>query len=107
MIFDALHASAQRGELLLVDGGLCHFHLRRDGQLTIREILVTRPGRGIGAALLERLKGVDGARSIFAKCPADLEANAWYAKRGFAREGTERTRTGKPLNLWRLDLCPT
>ena len=44
MIFETLYESAQRGELLLVNGGMCHWHLRRDGQLTIREIISTRPG---------------------------------------------------------------
>jgi hypothetical protein len=30
MIFEALHDAAKRGELLLVSGGFCHWHLRRD-----------------------------------------------------------------------------
>lgn len=40
MIFETLCESAKRDELILVDGGFCHWHLRRDGQLTIREIIV-------------------------------------------------------------------
>ena len=102
MIFEALHGAAQNGELLLIDGGFCHWHLRRDRQLTILEIIGTR--RGAGSAMLARLKQTPGATSIFAKCPADLESNAWYARRGFACEGTETTRTGRRLNLWRLTL---
>lgn len=104
MIFDALHESARRGELLLMDGGFCHWHLRRDGQLTIREIIASPEGRGVGTAMLARLCLTPGARSIFAKCPATLPANRWYANRGFENVGTERTRSGKLLNLWRLDL---
>ena len=106
MIFETLSESAERGELILVDGGLCHWHLRRDGQLTIREILVLpeRRGQGIGAAILDTLKAVAGATSIFAKCPADLPANGWYAAMGFELEGTETTRTGRKLKLWRLRL---
>ena len=102
MIFDALYESAQRGELLLVAGGLCHYHLRRDGQLTIREIISTRPGAG--GEMLARLMTTPEATSIFAKCPAHLESNQWYARRGFVCEGAETTRSGKSLNLWRLKL---
>jgi hypothetical protein len=102
MIFDALHSASVRGELLLVDGGMCHWHLRRDGQLTIREIISQR--RGAGGQMLMALKAVPGATSIFAKCPADLPANQWYRNRGFVNEGTEQTRTGRCLFLWRYDL---
>lgn len=102
MIFDALYESAQRGELLLIEGGFCHWHLRRDGQLTIREIISTRPGAG--QKMLTALRYTPGATSIYAKCPAELAANAWYAKRGFALEGCETTKSGKPINLWRLML---
>jgi len=102
MIFDALYESARRGELLLIDGGFCHWHLRRDGQLTIREIISTR--RGAGSEMLVRLRQTPGAISLLAKCPADLEANAWYARRGFVLEEQVTTRTGKQLNVWRLRL---
>lgn len=102
MIFEALHDASKRGELLLVDGGFCHWHLRRDGQLTILEIISTR--RGAGSVILAILREVPGAKSLFAKCPVDLESNRWYAKRGFVLEGIETTRTGRKVNLWRLTL---
>lgn len=102
MIFETLYESAQRGELLLVDNGMCHWHLRRDGQLTIREIISTRPGAG--SAMLAVLKTTPGALSLFAKCPADLAANGWYARRGFVCEGEEITPSGRRLKLWRLNL---
>ena len=102
MIFETLHESARRGELLLIDGGFCHWHLRRDGQLTIREIISTKPGAG--SAMLATLKTVPGALSLFAKCPVDLPANDWYRRRGFELERTETTRSGRELNLWRLQL---
>jgi len=106
MIFETLHESAQRGELILVDGGMCHFHLRRDGQLTIHEIIVPPDfqKQGIGSMMLDMLTDFPGATCVFAKCPADLAANAWYAHRGFTCEGQEVTRTGRTLNLWRLQL---
>lgn len=102
MIFDALYESAQRGELLLVDHGFCHWHLRRDGILTIREIISTQAGAG--SRMLDALKRVPDAAAIQAKCPAHLPSNAWYKRRGFVLVGTETTRSGKPLNVWRLNL---
>jgi len=105
MIFDALYESAQRGELVLVAGGIAHVHLRRDGQLTIREIISTRPGAG--QEMLAILRAWPGATRIVAKCPAWLSANSWYARRGFALAGTETTRTGRALNVWRLELPPS
>ena len=104
MIFETLFASAKRGELLLVDGGLCHWHLRRDGQLTIREIITTRKGIGVGIAMLNALRIVPGATSLYAKCPTDLRANMWYVTQGFTCEGIETTKTGRRVNCWRLNL---
>ena len=105
MIFEPLWKSAQKGELILVDGGLCHWHLRKDGQITIREIIVL-PGsqrRGIGRAILQALK-TKGASSIFAKCPCDLESNGWYERMGFLLKNVSKTRTGREINEWRLRL---
>lgn len=102
MIFDSLYDSAQRGELLLIEGGFCHWHLRRDGQLTIREIISTQPGAG--SRMLAALRQVPGATRLVAKCPARLEANRWYARRGFTLVRTEATRRGAPINVWELGL---
>lgn len=102
MIFDPLYESAQRGELLLVEGGMCHWHLRRDGQITIREIISTQPGAG--SRMLDTLRQTAFATSILAKCPAALSSNAWYAKRGFLLESTETTSRGTLINVWRLTL---
>ena len=102
MIFETLNESANRGELLLIDGGFCHWHLRRDRQLTIREIISTR--RGAGSKMIEILKATPGAESLYAKCPADLPSNDWYRRRGFVCEGTEITRSGRALKLWRFQI---
>lgn len=107
MIFETLNESNERGELLLVSGGMCHYHLRRDGQLTIREIIVEKRHQrlGRGRLMLDLLRlSHPSATSIFAKCPAELPANGWYEHVGFTPEGTETTRTGRTLNLWRLPL---
>lgn len=99
MIFETLWESAQRGELLLIDGGFCHWHLRRDGQLTIREIIATR--RGAGSEMLATLL-TKGASAIVAKCPADLASNGWYARKGFVLVEVETTKRGRAVNVWKL-----
>jgi GNAT superfamily N-acetyltransferase len=106
MIFESLYTSAERGELILVPNGMLRYHLRKDGQATIYEIVVLpgRQKRGIGTGMLEELKRRAGMTSIFARCPADLESNSWYVRRGFVCEGEETTRTGRRLKLWRLTL---
>lgn len=107
MIFETLNESNNRAGLLLAKGGMCHFHYRRDGQITIREIIVDVfcQRAGIGRRMLaEIIAGHPEATSVFAKCPADLPANGWYAHIGFQLEGTETTRSGRQVNLWRLPL---
>lgn len=103
MIFETLYESSQRGELMLIDGGFCHWHLRRDGQLTIREIISTRPGAG--SEMLARLRSVPGAVSLLARCPADLAANEWYKRRGFALVVIEQSRQGRKINVWKIELA--
>ena len=54
-----------------------------------------------GEEMLTRLLAQQAA-AITAKCPADLEANMWYQRRGFVLAATETTRSGRVLNVWRL-----
>jgi hypothetical protein len=98
MIFEAINGSAQAGELLLLDGGYCRWHLRRDGIIVIYEIIATRKGAGSDMIILLKEYG----KPIQAKCPVGLPANQWYARQGFVLLGTETTRSGRELNLWRL-----
>jgi hypothetical protein len=105
MVFEALYEAAKRGELLLVDGGMCRWHLRRDGVLVIREIIAVVKSRG--TAMLATLKGTPGARQILAKCPADLEANEWYGRMGFRLLREEMTPSRRWLKVWALDLLPS
>lgn len=101
MIFQPLHESNLKGEFF---GAVCHWHLRRDGQITIREIIVetSAQGKGQGAAFIERLKQVPGAKSIFANCPADLPSSNFYAHLGFDLIGQEPTKSGRAMNQWKL-----
>jgi len=103
MIFSILHEAALKGELLLIEGGICHWHIRKkDNVLVISEIISTKPGAG--TKMLSFLKK-QNATSILAKCPANLPSNDWWKKKGFCLLGTELTRsTKKPLNIWTLNL---
>ncbi len=100
--FSELYDAAKRGWLIIVDGGLCRFRLRRDNIITIAEILVlpTHQNRGIGTRILNHLLTL-GADAIVAKCPAELAANRWYKKRGFKKVATEQGRNGE-IYTWRF-----
>lgn len=105
MIFDVLWEAAQRGLLILVDGGICRYGIRRDRFLVIYEIIVLPgvQGRGVGTAILAQLKGIEHIKGILAKCPARLaQANDWYATRGFKKIATEKTRRGGDVFVWLL-----
>lgn len=41
---------------------------------------------------------------IFVRCPADLPCIGWYERMGPTLEGSETTRSGRRLNLWRLTI---
>lgn len=99
--FNQFYEASLKGELILLHGGMCRYHLRRDGQVTIYEIVVLPEyqGNGIGRAILEALKAVPGATSIFARCPKMLDSNGWYECMGFTYEGEE-----EKVYLWRLCL---
>lgn len=103
MIFEPLNDSNNRGEFY---GAMCHWHLRRDGQITIREIIVEQScqGQGQGRAMIERLKATPGATSLFANCPADLPSNEFYRHLGFELESQIPTGKGRAMNQWRLRL---
>ena len=102
MIFETLYESAKKGELLLIDGGFCHWHLRRDGQLTIREIIATR--KGAGKEMLSALMQTPGAICLVARCPSDLAANEWYVKQGFELNLILSSGRGRVINEWKLPL---
>lgn len=98
MIFVALHESASKGELLLVDDGMCRFHRRRDGSVTVREILVLphRQRKGIGRAMLTEVLARANGHIVRARCPLSCESgNAFWAKMGFTLIDTARQ-----INTW-------
>ena len=97
MIFAALSEAADRGELILVRDGMLRWHLRRDGVVVIREILVLpfRRGTKVGRAMLAELAEKNPGRLIRARCPGAYESNGFWRRMGFTLAATE-----KGVNVW-------
>lgn len=104
MIFVALSEAADRGQLLLVEGGLCRFHRRRDGVVVIRELLVlpARRRQRIGRGLVQEVLCRAGNLPVQARCPAAYEANGFWAAMGFRLASQ-----ADGVNLWVLSESPT
>ena len=85
MLFVALNEAAARGELILADGGMLRFHRRRDGVVTIREIVVLPERRraGVGRGLVDRVAALNPGAVLRATCPGEYEANAFWRSLGF------------------------
>lgn len=105
MIFVALAEAAEKGELVLLEGGMCRWHRRRDGVVVIREILVLPSVRrkGIGRALIQAVYASqgNGDRVVQAKCPAKYGSNYFWQAMGF----TLLSET-KGINLWQRPSHP-
>ena len=103
MIFVALDEAARKGELILVEGGMCRFHLRRDGVVVVREILVLPPHRrrGIGRKMLSAVMRIHPDAKVIVKCPAKYhDGNAfWYAM------GFHQLDSKDGINLWERLPC--
>ena len=99
MIFAALSEAADKSELLLVDHGMCRWHLRRDGVIVIREVIVLPEARrkGLGRAMIEHVRRRLPCRKIVAKCPEEYESNACWETIGFTYTGTSNG-----INQWEL-----
>ena len=99
MIFAALNEAAEKGELILIFGGLCRFHKRRDGVVVVREILIVPKFRrtGLGRILIEEVRRRNPGSPLLAKCPARYESNGFWKAVGF-----ELVETNKGINTWRL-----
>jgi GNAT superfamily N-acetyltransferase len=98
MLFVALAEAADRGTLLLVSGGLCRWHRRRDGRVTIRELVVLPAQRrqGIGRALVEQVARLNPGCPLSARCPVCYPSNGFWPAVGF-----DLVDTVKGANVWR------
>jgi len=96
----ALVEAVDRAELLYhpESGSFCHYHRRRDGFTTLREICVTEAyrGQGIGRELIDNL-----CRPVRLKCPVTNSSNDFYRHLGFQLAGTEPGKK-RALNVWLL-----
>lgn len=100
MEFIILYESMLRGELLLLDGAMCRYTFRKDGQITIHSLLSYKKGQG--KFIIHQL-ALRNPKSIFAKCPVEYESNGFYQHLGFTKE-LEEVRKGKIINHWRLTI---
>jgi hypothetical protein len=106
MVFEALNNAAEKGELACFDFGMMRYHVRRDGQMTVLEIIVLPVYRcqGRGRWLLFREVIRRQPLSVVARCPADLDSNGFWQACGFTLDGTETAKSGRPINRWRLGI---
>lgn len=97
MIFAALSEAADRGELVLIEGGMCRWHRRRDGVVVVREILVlpTHRKEGRGRQMLRIVQRQNPASAVVARCPVGSEANTFWQHMGFAPAAGE-----DGINTW-------
>ncbi len=90
--------------------GFLHFHNRRDKISTLYHLAVKPDDRrhGIGSKLLlfwEEYARSCNMTSLRLKCPLDLAANGFYARRDFARVDIEPGKE-RPLVIWEKKLLP-
>lgn len=102
MVFEILMESVNRGELILIDGGYCRYHLKANGCLTIYEIIATKSGAG--SEILEILKSKPMVMYIVAECPDDLLSNKWWIKKGFQLNGSRILKSGRKINNYSLPI---
>lgn len=104
MIFEALMESADKGQLILRSGAYCRYNVRRDGQLTIYEILVLprARGMGIGRSIINELKSTPGVSRLVARCPTDLPSNKFWEHMGFKLAEQVELKSGRVVNKWIL-----
>jgi len=98
VLWSALLAGIERNEVHVADGGsilgFVHWHLRRDGWVTIYEIATAMPGKGIGTMLLHSVP-----KPLQLKCPEGAMANGFYRRMGGNLVATVDGRKRR-LNIW-------
>lgn len=100
MDFTILYESMLQGNLILLDGALCRYKFKKNGQITIYSLLSYKKGQG--RFIINQLM-LKNPKSIFAKCPEEYESNGFYQHLGFTKE-LQEVRKGKIINHWRLKI---
>ncbi len=108
MIFVILNQAAEDKELLLVDGGLCHFSQKKNGTVSIHEIIVLPSHRrkGIAQSLVQRVRDMHPGCKMRALCPVEYDSNKFWKSIGCEHKGiikSEGTETRKQMNVWELE----
>lgn len=106
MIYAALSEAAERGELILVDGGMCRFHCRKDGVVVIREVLVLPAHRrlGVGRRMVARVRSLHPKARLLAKCPiADAQGRIGVGNVFWRHLGFVCLSESNGLNTWVQD----
>lgn len=103
MIFTILAEAAKKGELLFVDGGMVHFSQKRNGTFTVHEIIVlpSHRRRGVGEALVQRIRDLHPGCKMRALCPIQYESNAFWKGIGCLHRGIKRSGDVR-MNIWEL-----
>ena len=85
MIFTILSEAADKGHLLLWQGALCRYHIRRDGVLVIHELLVLPDKRrqGTGRRMVTSLQEHHPGLKMRAVCPSHYPACKFWSALGF------------------------
>ncbi|NBT26911.1 MAG: N-acetyltransferase [Actinobacteria bacterium] len=93
-----LLAGIGRNEVHVIDDGqivgFIHWHMRRDGWVTVYEIGTMMRGKGLGRMLLRSVP-----RPVQLKCPEGAEANGFYERMNGTHVATVDGRKRR-LNIW-------
>ena len=103
MFLEVLCKAMQQEELLLVAGGFCRFHKKKDGHVVIDELVVLPEQRmkGIGRKLIKGLQKQH--KTLEMKCPAEMEGvSVFLEKMGFVEHAMKvgKKRSWK-IWMWR------
>lgn len=94
--------SVKANELILVEGGILQYYVKKDGNVTLSLIISTRPGAG--SEMLGRLYQKCLRKKITLRCPQDSPSNSWWLKKGFENIGQVTTRKGTTLNIYEKEV---
>jgi len=93
-----LTAGISSKEIIVVPrAAICHFHLRRDGWITIYTLISQISGDG-----KRLLKNILTRGPVRLKCPVNLAANGFYRHLGgrLVRQEAPRSSRRRTLNVW-------